>query len=203
MQSIKEKTIKELIVNKSRFIAVIYPVFDQDMVNNYLKQIRCDYLNANHYCFAYIIGDEGIIQKASDDKEPTRTAGLPILEVLKKHDLTNVLAIVIRYFGGIKLGTGGLIRAYSGATTEALTEVTYTKKTTTLTCTVECSYDCLGACERYLREHTNLIKVDYASNIVFTFKMVNEEFESVKESLFHKNNYKDTLKIQSTFSEYV
>ncbi len=203
MRSVKEKTVNEIIVNKSRFIAVIYPVFDIDDTHDLLKTIKKEYLNASHYTYAYIIGDEGRIQKASDDGEPTRTAGFPILDVLHKNDMTNVLLIVIRYFGGIKLGAGGLIRAYSTAASDVLKHVVFTKKTTTFTCRVECSYDHLGPIDKYLRENTELLNVAYDSSICFTFKINSECFETVKENLFNKNGFTDTLKKQSEVSEYV
>ncbi len=117
MKTIKEPVTNELIIKNSKFITIIKPLnkiedFD-DMMNN-IKRI---YKNATHYCYAYIIND---VKRSNDDGEPTGTAGDPILNVLLKNKLTNIFCIVIRYFGGIKLGAGGLIRAYGKSVTEAL-----------------------------------------------------------------------------------
>ena len=106
-----------LEIKKSKFIACLFPVTEEDEVDEYLKQIKLKYPGATHYCYAYIIGAK---QKCSDDHEPHGTAGAPILNVLNKRKLDYVLCIVIRYFGGIKLGAGGLVRAYSNATSQVL-----------------------------------------------------------------------------------
>lgn len=107
----------ELVINKSRFITLYYQVHNLNEINNILKNIKIEYKYATHYCYAYII-DNNI--KASDDGEPSGTAGLPILNILKKENLDHVLCVVIRYFGGIKLGAGGLVRAYSNAAKNGL-----------------------------------------------------------------------------------
>lgn len=99
-----------LEIKKSTFIALLYKVYDINQVNKYLNNVKNEYKDARHYCYAYIIDDK---LKFSDDNEPGGTAGIPIIEVLKKHNLNYVLCIVVRYFGGIKLGAGGLVRAYT------------------------------------------------------------------------------------------
>jgi len=109
--------INEIIINKSRFICLMYRVSNIDEINSKLDEVKKIYEGANHYCYAYIIGS---LEKMSDDGEPSGTAGVPILNVLKKESLQNVLCIVVRYFGGIKLGAGGLVRAYSKACKEGL-----------------------------------------------------------------------------------
>lgn len=110
MKTIINNNSYEYVINKSRFIGLIYKVNNLEEVNNILKELKNKYKDANHICYAYIV-DSNI--KCSDDNEPSGTAGIPILEILKKNELNNCLGIVIRYFGGIKLGAGGLIRAYS------------------------------------------------------------------------------------------
>ena len=110
MKTIEKNVTDELIINKSRFIGYLYKVDNVLEINNLLLELRSKYKDANHICYAYSLLNT---KKSSDDKEPNGTAGLPILEVLNKNDLVNVLAVVVRYFGGIKLGSGGLIRAYS------------------------------------------------------------------------------------------
>ena len=109
--------INTIIINKSKFIALIYYIDNINEINNLLDKVKKEYKDATHYCYAYILDNS---EKANDDGEPTGTAGLPILNVLKKENLNHVLCIVVRYFGGIKLGAGGLIRAYSNATKEVI-----------------------------------------------------------------------------------
>ncbi len=108
---------KEIIVKNSRFIGILYHVNDRDEVKHYLEEVKKRYRNATHYCYAYIIDD---YRKFSDDGEPGGTAGNPILQVLEKNDLNMVLACVVRYFGGIKLGSGGLVGSYTRSITNLL-----------------------------------------------------------------------------------
>ncbi len=117
MYTINNEYIYELEVKKSRFISVLKKVKDITEIDKILSDLKEEYKDATHYCYAYIINDK---KKSSDDNEPGGTAGLPILQALEKNNLNYVLCVVIRYFGGIKLGAGGLIRAYSKATSEAI-----------------------------------------------------------------------------------
>ena len=117
MFTIKENTKHELIIKHSRFITLLFKVNTIDDINKFLEEARINYPKANHYTYAFrLINSAG----KSDDGEPVNTAGAPILNVLEKENLVNTLCIVIRYFGGIKLGAGGLIRAYTLSTTDAL-----------------------------------------------------------------------------------
>ena len=120
MQIIAHLNHEELIEKKSRFICYLFRVTTEADVNNYLQQIKKEHYKARHHCYAYIINQNQM--KASDDGEPTGTAGIPILETLQQNHLEQTLAIVVRYFGGIKLGTGGLNRAYRQATANAIKE---------------------------------------------------------------------------------
>lgn len=117
MYTINNEYIYELEVKKSRFISVLKKVKDITEIDKILSDLKEEYKDATHYCYAYIIDNK---KKSSDDNEPGGTAGLPILQALEKNNLNYVLCVVIRYFGGIKLGAGGLIRAYSKATSEAI-----------------------------------------------------------------------------------
>ncbi|MEG2283256.1 MAG: YigZ family protein [Bacilli bacterium] len=117
MNIIKETTSYILEIKKSKFISIIYFVKNKEEVNNYLNITKNKYKDATHYCYAYII-DNNIY--CSDNGEPAKTAGLPILNIIKKNSLNYTLIIVIRYYGGIKLGTGGLIRAYTSASKNLL-----------------------------------------------------------------------------------
>ena len=116
MRTIKNNTINEIIIKNSKFICLLIKINSVD-INNILDKIKSDYPKATHYCYAYLYND---IQRFNDDGEPGGTAGMPILNVLLKEELSNVLCVVIRYFGGIKLGAGGLVRAYTKSVTECL-----------------------------------------------------------------------------------
>lgn len=116
--------INEIIINKSRFICLTYNISNVNEVSSKLDEVKKLYECATHYCYAYIIDG---MEKACDDGEPSGTAGIPILNVLQKEGLQNVLCVVVRYFGGIKLGAGGLVRAYSKACKEGLIITTLDK----------------------------------------------------------------------------
>ena len=117
MNIIKKTSEYELITKKSRFISYLYFVKSVDEVNNYLNDLKIKYKDASHICYAYIINND---EKYNDDKEPSKTAGYPMLNLLKKNDINYVLAVVVRYFGGIKLGSGNLLRTYLNVTNKNL-----------------------------------------------------------------------------------
>lgn len=110
---IKEFTQASFIERKSEFISYTTPATSEEEAIAFINQIRKKHYDATHNCFAYIIGEGSMVQRSSDDGEPSGTAGMPILQVLKKEELTNIVLVVTRYFGGILLGAGGLIRAYT------------------------------------------------------------------------------------------
>lgn len=120
MLTILEPIENELIINKSSFITYLYPVQTVDEAKNYIKLIKEKHPTATHHVVCYIIGKTGENGTANDDGEPSGTAGLPALNVFKNNDITNFVCIIVRYFGGIKLGAGGLVRAYSKSASEAL-----------------------------------------------------------------------------------
>ncbi|MEG0918976.1 MAG: YigZ family protein [Anaerovoracaceae bacterium] len=120
--TVKEEKSIEQIIEKSRFIAHIKPVETRGEAESYIKNIREEHKGATHNVPAMVIGDKMQIQWASDDGEPQGTSGAPIVQMLVKENVTNVVVVVTRYFGGVKLGTGGLVRAYTGCVKEALKE---------------------------------------------------------------------------------
>ena len=121
MKSITNKEIYEITIKNSKFIGVIIPIESLYDVKDNINKLKEEYKNATHYCYAFkLVNDKGF----SDDGEPNKTAGIPILNVIEGNDLVNVLVVVIRYFGGIKLGPGGLIRAYSSTCKEVINKST-------------------------------------------------------------------------------
>lgn len=193
MHSTLGLTKTEFIEKKSRFIGLIYHIEDTDKVSEILEKVKKDYPGANHYVYAYVINQSQ--QKASDDGEPSRTAGYPILDVLNKNNLNDVLAIVIRYFGGIKLGSGGLIRAYSHTIADAIKKATFIEKVTINQCLLETEYGQLGDIEQYVRNHTDFQDVVYDQSIRFSFNVFQKDFEKIKKDLFNLNQYQDRLEI--------
>lgn len=121
--TIKEDFIAEEEIKKSRFICHLKRVYTEEEARAFISEIKKEHHKANHNCSAFTLGDRQEIQRSSDDGEPSGTAGVPMLEILKKREITNVCAVVTRYFGGIKLGSGGLIRAYAGSVGHALDQV--------------------------------------------------------------------------------
>ena len=125
MKIVKDEVINEIIIEKSRFITYLKRVDSVSEADNYLATIKKKHYDATHHCFAFIIDG---VQRSNDNGEPSGTAGVPILDVLKKNDINNTICIVVRYFGGIKLGAGGLVRAYSSSSSEALKKASFTTK---------------------------------------------------------------------------
>ena len=120
MYTISNNHIYELTIKNSKFITILHKINNQNEVIDIINKYQNDYPNATHYCYAYIIDN---YKKCSDDGEPSGTAGIPILKVLESNNLNNILCIVVRYFGGIKLGANGLIRAYTKCTSNAIKEI--------------------------------------------------------------------------------
>jgi uncharacterized YigZ family protein len=121
--TIKEDGIVEQEIKKSRFICHLKRVKTEEEARNFINSIKKEHYKANHNCSAFILGENSEIKRSSDDGEPSGTAGVPMLTVLENHNLTDTVAVVSRYFGGIKLGAGGLIRAYAGSVAHAIEEI--------------------------------------------------------------------------------
>ncbi len=193
MKSIKEEVINEIIINKSKFITVLTNINDINKIKEKLEDIKKTYKDATHYCYAYIINNH---EKCSDNGEPSGTAGMPILNVLKQNNLTNILCVVIRYFGGIKLGAGGLIRAYSTSASEALNKANITNLVNGYNITIEFPYDNLKQID-YLLKNID-IKKTYQTNITYTFNIEKEKFNQIENELTKLSKIK--LKKQITLA---
>lgn len=156
--TVKKGGEHEIIIEKSRFIANISRVETEEEAQEFIKSIKKKYWNATHNCSAYLIGEHNQMQKANDDGEPSGTAGVPILEVLKKRNLKDTAVVVTRYFGGIKLGAGGLIRAYSKAASAGIIEAGIVERKLMLLMNVTIDYTLLGKVENELRSTPYSIK---------------------------------------------
>ena len=193
MKSIQKEITNEIIINKSKFITILTNINDIDKIKEELENIKKTYKDATHYCFAYIINNH---EKYSDNGEPSGTAGMPILNVLKQNNLTNILCIVIRYFGGIKLGAGGLIRAYSTSASEALNKANIVNLVKGYKIIIEFSYDNIKQID-YLLKNIQ-IKKDYSNNITYTFKIKEEKLNKIENELSKLSKIK--LKEQITLT---
>ncbi len=158
----------EISEKKSRFIATIAPVSSADAAVNFIKEVKKKNWDAKHHCSAYIIGTDQQIIHSSDDGEPQGTAGKPILSVLSNRKLYNVVCVVTRYFGGVLLGTGGLVRAYSGAVEECLSNAVLKEMVMSSRIHIEVSYTDSGKLQ-YLFAQNNviIISTDYTDKVTF------------------------------------
>lgn len=169
MKIIKQTTINELVIEKSRFIAHAYQVSNMEEANKIIQEAKKKYWDATHNCSAVVIGENQEFMKSSDDGEPSGTAGVPILETIKKSGITNTLVIVTRYFGGIKLGAGGLVRAYSKATSNVFSIASFIEKRRLKLYELTLSYADSNRVTEYIKENTHFIDISYAENIKLTF----------------------------------
>lgn len=179
MYTIKNNSINEIIIKNSKFITLLYKVYSQEDIKNYLKEVKYLYPNATHYCYAYILNNE---KRSSDDGEPSGTAGTPILNILESNNLNYVLSIVVRYFGGIKLGASGLIRAYSRSIKEALKENTLTQLTEGINVNITFSWSNIKQID-YLLKDQLINKKEYLDNITYNISIPINILDTLKNYL--------------------
>ena len=179
MLSIKSNVSNVFIVKKSKFITFLYRVDDIDSVNAYLNDLNFKYKDATHICYAYIIDN---VKRFSDNGEPGGTAGMPILGVLDNNNLDHVLCCVVRYFGGIKLGANGLVRAYSGSCSEAISNSCIVSLISGNICTISFNYDDTKIIDSLLSKAL-IINRDYNDKVVYTFKIDFDSLSSIKNEL--------------------
>lgn len=176
----------EIVEKKSRFIANAYNIESKEDAEEKIKLLKKKYYDAKHNCFAFSVFEDGKeFQKCSDDGEPSGTAGTPILNVIKKNNLNNILIVVTRYFGGILLGTGGLTRAYSSSAISAIENGNLVKKEKGLELNVELPYTENSKFKYYCEKNNiKVIKTEYNENIIYTIELNEEEYQKLLE----KNN---------------
>lgn len=184
-----------LIVQKSRFTASISRAENEQDAEAFIEKIKKENRDANHNCFAYTIGLNNDIQKASDDGEPGGTAGVPMLEVLKKRELKNTVVVVTRYFGGIKLGAGGLIRAYGKAVTEGLNEAGIVRCERMRIMKITSEYTWIGKLENELRASSFILKdIQYTEKVEMTVYVPVEKNDSFSEWITNLTNGQAVIK---------
>ena len=173
-KAIKENTSAKIIEKKSKFIANVFYVESIEEAEQCIKDTKKEYHDAKHNCFAYAIEtpEGGIAVKYNDDGEPQGTAGAPILKLILEKGLSNILVIVTRYFGGILLGTGGLVRAYSGVVEEALRKAQIIEKARGYEVKIQVNYDNLENLRYHLEKmNIKILKVEYSEKIEITIEI--------------------------------
>jgi len=177
MYTIAQNFEQETEIKKSRFIGKLFKVRDFSEVEAILSKLRHEYSDATHICYAYRINDGA---KFFDDGEPGGTAGLPMMKILNKRDLNLILAVVIRYFGGIKLGSGGLVRAYSSSISELVKERKLLELVEGYQIKITCSYDKSKQLDYLLRDIED-IKKEYLEVVTYQIEVDQEQFQSLQE----------------------
>ena len=179
----------ELIIKKSRFIASLQEVRTIDEASAFIEQTKKKYWDARHNCYAWQLGPAGKQQKSSDDGEPSGTAGRPMLEILKKNDITNTVVVVTRYFGGIKLGASGLIRAYSQAVISGLAAASIADYKPYYNATCNFEYTFLKIIERITPEYNIIITDrDFSDKVLFHLQIPQDAIEAFQKSLADHSN---------------
>jgi uncharacterized YigZ family protein len=173
-RTIKEDNQHEVEIKKSRFICFLKRIETEEEAKAFIQQIKKEHWKANHNCSAFVLGDHHEIQRSSDDGEPSGTAGVPMLEVLKKNDLINVCAVVTRYFGGTKLGAGGLIRAYSGSVAQAIVHTGIVEGRLQQEVFVQLDYSNWGKMENFIASENLAVKDTQFTDRVVVTCMVDE-----------------------------
>ncbi|MEZ7003139.1 YigZ family protein [Streptomyces sp. AD55] len=173
--------VHETEINRSRFLCALAPAATEREAQEFIAGVRKEHADATHNCWAYVIGADAAVQKANDDGEPGGTAGLPMLQMLLRRDMRYVVAVVTRYYGGVKLGAGGLIRAYGGAVGEALDHVgTLTRRRFRLA-TVTVDHQRAGKVENDLRATGRAVReVRYAEEVTIEIGLPDAEVDAFR-----------------------
>ncbi len=180
VQCLKEGGVGEITVKKSRFIATLKPVETEEEATAFINEIKKKYWDAKHNCSAFVVGENGQLNRCSDDGEPAGTAGRPMLEVLQGIGITNVCCVVTRYFGGTLLGTGGLIRAYQGAVKEGLKQSVIVTRMSGTTCEIKTDYGNVGKLQSLFgKENVRVENTDFAADVIFTIVLTKEQEEQI------------------------
>lgn len=184
-KTIKQNVTAEIVEKKSKFIANIFYVQSIDEADEIIKQNKKKFYDARHNCYAYCISTpDGIIKRSSDDGEPSGTAGAPMLNILEKNELCNILLIVTRYFGGILLGTGGLVRAYSDASLKALEIAEFAIEENGMELQVEIQYQDLDGFKYYCRKNgISIINIEYDKNIKCIIEVNEQEKQFIIDNV--------------------
>ena len=177
------------IEKKSKFICHLFAVTSADEVSEIIKAEKKKYYDAKHHCYAYVMGDDGSDIKCSDDGEPSGTAGRPMLDILQKEGLTDILCVVTRYFGGTLLGTGGLVRAYSAALKDAIDKSTFKNETEAVIVKYKYGYNFDARISSYLRDKDiKVLDSEYSDAVEITIVLEKEIYSNTNSDLVNITN---------------
>ena len=203
-KTIEGQVTAEVEEKKSRFIANLFYVESLEEAENCLKQIKKKYYDARHNCYAYVVKEESIIKKSSDDGEPSGTAGSPILNVIERNNLCNVIIIVTRYFGGILLGTGGLVRAYTEAATNAVNQAKIVEQEKGLEVEFELSYSDIEKFKYYCNlKNIKIVNITYTENVKIVIDLTEEEKNEILEEYKYNEKLPNIIKYTILSEKYL
>lgn len=189
----------ELEIRKSRFICTIGRASSDEEARQFIAELKKQYWDASHNCTAYVIGDRGDVQRTSDDGEPSGTAGVPMLTVLTKRGLTDTVAVVTRYFGGTKLGAGGLIRAYGQAVSAAIDRVGIVERRELAQVTITASFEDAGRLENALRsEGREPDDVTYSENVAILLTLDPAHVPGLEATIAEQTSGRATVEHRQT-----
>jgi len=187
-RTVKQSSEIEHVVKRSKFLGRCFPVSSEQEALALLEKLRKQHWDATHNCYAYAIGEVGGVARYSDDGEPSGTAGLPMLEAMRRIGVTDTLVVVTRYFGGILLGTGGLVRAYTSATVAAIERAGRVEMRSCVEIRVRIPYNLWGKLELILREMTQIEDVQYSDQIDVTAWVFSEEADAFSKRFVDRSN---------------
>ncbi|MBF0710052.1 MULTISPECIES: YigZ family protein [unclassified Gemella] len=177
--TIKNNISTSFIEKKSKFITHLIRITDEDDAKNFIKNMKKEHYNASHVCFAFALGDNNEICRINDDGEPSGTAGAPMLDCIIKNNLRNVCAVVIRYYGGIKLGTGGLVRAYTHGLIEAIKNASLVERKNAIEIKFEIDYHLNGKIEYEIAKTPYIVNnISYTDKIAYDVYVMKENEEN-------------------------
>ncbi len=187
-RTVKQPGEAELVIKRSRFIGRCFPVADEQEALRLLEQVRRQHWDATHNCYAYSVGVSGACARYSDDGEPSGTAGLPMMEALRRSGVTDALVVVTRYFGGILLGAGGLVRAYSAAAAAAVRSAGEVEMRECVRLSLETPYPLWGRVEPLLRERAQLDEVRYEAAVHAAAWVRQEQSDALVRALIDRTD---------------
>lgn len=185
MKYLHERTESKIIIKKSEFIGILYPIEKDEDINEAILDAKKAYPKATHYVTAWIRGDRGQYASSNDDGEPSKTAGYPALEVLMHHQLTDCIIVIIRYFGGIMLGAGGLIRAYRASAVATYEASSFYNKVSAKKYQITFPYNLIDTVEHLLADNVSYIDKIYLNDVTYEVVFLNEGIQLL-DNILHQ-----------------
>lgn len=186
MKSVVKEQVSEIEIKKSQFICYLKNISSEAEAKQYISDLKKAHPTAAHHCSAYRVGS---IDRANDDGEPSQTAGMPMLNVLVHNDLVNTIAVVVRYFGGVKLGAGGLVRAYTDSVVDAINQAEIASLAPGVSVWIKASYSDIDKINYILKQNqVENYQVKYEQNVIFEIELSKTKFEIVKDQVCEYNH---------------